>query len=705
VVVTAQKRPENVQEIPTAITAITAEVLETKQIMNAGDLEQVSPSLVSVPSSAASAQLVIRGIGAVNTFSGGDPGVPIHLDGHYLQSPSFILHDMLDVSRVEVLRGPQGTLYGRNAIGGNVNIISNAPTDTFEGRFTVGLGNYSEKDATLIVSGPLAPWLQGRIALSAGSHDGYVENISPRGLVSSVVDDDYVSTRGTLKFIINPDLDATVSAFYYKNDAEPFVYRVLGNPGTVGGPTFASVPASYVNPTNADPLKVRIDSPNIGFDIAKGVFLDVNWTLGSVQLKSLSAAAKTSNYYQIDLDATDAAPKVEYGTESRYETFSQELQASYSSDTLHLVGGLFYYHESSEFYRYFSAPPAVYGVGYAYYYNPVPHLAEDSYGIYINGDFDLTDRLKITAGARYSSDDKSMLRGYEVRINGVSLGNTIDSQSKKWTKPTGRVAVTYKLTDDINVFGSIAMGYKAGGFNAVGTTQPPYNPETAINYEFGVKAELLDRRLRLNLDVFQSNYSDKQELVIAAGAGALNEVTIKNSGGATLKGVELESEAVVGEYVTLDASVAYLDATYDSLTSSDPLRPLLGVINLEGNTIPYAPKWKLAVGATVKLPLSEDLGVSTVNIAYSWTDSLYSSFYNRRGASMMTFPNDYIPSRDLLNVSANWVAPSEKWRVFGYVRNVMNSIDPISTGPSYHGLQATNFTFPRTYGVRVTRVF
>lgn len=705
VVVTAQKRSENVQNIPTAITAVTAEVLDNKQIATANDLERVSPGLVSVPTGTASAQLVIRGIGAVNTFAGGDPGVPIHLDGHYLQSPSFILHDMLDVSRVEVLRGPQGTLYGRNAIGGNVNIIGNAPTDSFEGRLTVGLGNYDEKDVTAVVSGPLMSNLSGRFAISRGAHDGYVKNISPIGLKKRVVDDDYLSTRGVLKVDLTPDLSASLTGFYYKNDAEPFVYRVLGDPAAVGGPTFASLPKSYVNPTNSDPLKVRIDSPNIGYDIAKGVFFDVAWNLGPIQLKSLSAVTRTKNYYQIDLDATDAAPKVEYGTRAGYKTLSQEFQASYNGEHLKAVGGLYYYHESSIFYRYFSAPPAVYGVGYAYYYNPTPHLSEDSYGVYLNADYEFTERLKLTLGGRYSSDDKSMLRGYEVRINGVSQGNTIDDQSRRWSKVTGRAALTYKITDDINVFASIATGYKAGGFNAIGTTQAPYNPETATNYELGVKAELFDRRLRINADVFQSDYKNKQELVIAAGAGALNEVTIANSGSATLRGVEVESQAVIGEYLTLDANVAYLDATYDSLKSSDPLRPTLGVIDMKGNSIPFAPKWKAGVGATLNVPLPQDRGVANVTLNYAWTGSYYASFYNRRGATLGAFPNDYIAARDTLDISAKWTSPDERWILNAYVRNVTNSIDAISAGPSYHGLQAVQFTNPRTFGVKATRLF
>jgi iron complex outermembrane receptor protein len=705
VLVTAQKRTENVQEIPLAITAVGSQVLETRQIANAGELERIAPGLLSVPTNPVEAQLVIRGVGAVNTFAGGDPGVPIHLDGHYLQAPSFILHDMLDVSRVEVLRGPQGTLYGRNAIGGNVNIVSNAPTSDFEGRVTAGIGNYRERNLAVVLSGPISSAVTGRIAISRGAHDGYIKNISPKAPKKRLADDDYINTRGILKFRVSDDLEATLSGFYYKNQTIGFAYRTLGDPVAVGGPTFALLPATYINPTNADPLKVRQDSPNVGSDMARGVSLDLTWSVGDFQLKSLTQLTNTKNNFQIDLDSTDASPRVEYGIRSNYDTISQEIQANYSKGSLNAVGGLFYYHEKSKYYRFFQADPGVYGVDFAYSYDPAPTLMDDSYGVYANGDYTFASGWKLTAGARYSLDRKSMFRGYQVRVAGGVIQQIVTDQKQDWGKFTGRVAVSHKLTGEVNVFGSVSTGYKAGGYNALGTTQIAYDPETVVNYELGLKGEFLDRRLRINADVFQADYKNKQELVKLTGAGALNEVVISNSGGATIKGVEVETSAILGEYVALDVNAAYLDATYDSLVSADALRPALGNIDLEGNRIPYSPKWKIGVSGTLKLPIPDRYGRSSLNASYTWTDSVYSAFFNRRGGAADLGWTDYVPARDTLDISADWLSADGSWNAVVFVKNLQNNVDLIQTVPSYHGLQQVSYTDPRTFGMRVSRIF
>jgi iron complex outermembrane receptor protein len=705
VIVTAQKRPENVQDVPLAITVVSSEALAAKQIESAADLERIAPGLLSVPSDAPSAQLIVRGIGSVNTFAGGDPGVPIHLDGHYLQAPSFILHDMLDVSRVEVLRGPQGTLYGRNAIGGNVNIISNTPTENFEGRASVGVGNYQERNLALVLSGPISSAVTGRIAISRGGHEGYISNISPKALKSRLGNDDYINGRATLKFQLANNIDATVSSFYYKNNASGYAYRTLGDPVKVGGATFVRLPKDYINPTNKNPLEVRQDGPNIGSDLAKGISLDLNWSLGDLSFKSLSQVTQADNYYQVDLDATDASPLVEFGITSKYDTISQELQSNYASQKLNIVGGLYYYHEKSKFYRYFEADPRLYGVEYGYYYDPVPTLTNNSYGIYLNGDYLISPKWKLTAGARYSHDEKSMYRGYQVRINGRVTQQIITDQNQDWGKLTWRVALGYEVTDDLNAFASISTGYKSGGYNALGTTQLAYNPETAVNYEFGLKGEYFDRRLRVNAAIFQADYQDKQELVKLLGAGALGEVAISNSGGATTRGVEVEATAILGKYLALDVNATHLDATYDSLFSVDPVRTVLGLIDLKGKRVPFSPEWKFGVAATAKLPVSDERGSVSGTVSYAWTDSAYSAFYNRRGTTADLGWTDYVPARSTLDVSANWKSPQGTWTSVVFVKNLQNNIDLIQTQPSYHRLQQVVYTKPRTFGLKVSRIF
>jgi iron complex outermembrane receptor protein len=298
-----------------------------------------------------------------------------------------------------------------------------------------------------------------------------------------------------------------------------------------------------------------------------------------------------------------------------------------------------------------------------------------------------------------------MYRGYQVRINGRVTQQIITDQNQDWGKLTWRVALGYEVTDDLNAFASISTGYKSGGYNALGTTQLAYNPETAVNYEFGLKGEYFDRRLRVNAAIFQADYQDKQELVKLLGAGALGEVAISNSGGATTRGVEVEATAILGKYLALDVNATHLDATYDSLFSVDPVRTVLGLIDLKGKRVPFSPEWKFGVAATAKLPVSDERGSVSGTVSYAWTDSAYSAFYNRRGTTADLGWTDYVPARSTLDVSANWKSPQGTWTSVVFVKNLQNNIDLIQTQPSYHRLQQVVYTKPRTFGLKVSRIF
>lgn len=702
-IITANKREQNLQLTPLSVTALTSADLEKRHISAAADLQRVVPGLVLAEEVGVTPHVTIRGVGAANSFPGGDPGVPIHLDGHYLQASRFITRDMLDVERVEVLRGPQGTLYGRNASGGSINIISKQPTDRPEGSLALGVGNYGDLTATAVLSGPLSERLRGRLAATHDQHDGYVENLSPAAPRRDLLRANAFSARGALEYDLTPDLQARLSAYGSQDTGDSFVYRIIGDLVKIGGPTFASLPASYVNPTNSDPFKVRQDSPNTTYDKASGIAFDVDWNLGVLKFKSLSAYNHSASGYRIDLDATDATPKVTYGTDVKYDTYSQELQALYDGGKVKALGGLFAYKETSVFSRDFQAPPGVYGIDYAYSYNPPPRLSGESYGVFANLDYSASDRLTVTLGGRYSYDMKSMRRGYQVDINGAPVVAVTTDMHDSWKKFTWRAALNYRLSDDVSAYATISTGYKSGGYNAISVAEVSYRPETVTAYELGLKSQWWEDRLRVNVAAFVNKYSDKQEFVLQLGAGASAETAIRNAASATMSGVEVEYLAKLTPGLRLDGTASWLDAEYDSFASIDTTRPSLGLIDLKGHKLPYAPNWKWNIG--LQQDWSFGLGELSARLDYAWMSSYFSDAFNRAYGPLDNHESDRSPAHGVASASLTWSAPTRDWSARAWIRNIADDRSQTYIQPSYHNAHATQYEAPRSYGVSLQRRF
>jgi iron complex outermembrane receptor protein len=708
IIVTAQKRAQNVQDVPLAVSAFGEADLQARQINHASELQWVVPGLVIGNPSEITPQVTLRGVGTGNALPGGDPGVPIHLDGHYLQASRFVVRDMLDVERVEVLRGPQGTLYGRNAIGGSINIVSKRPTSTPEGMLAVDVGNYSLRKVEAVASGPLSERLRGRVAIADEKRDGYVRNISPRAPNRTTLDSDYTSIRASFELDVTPDFQVYGGAFHLNDDGAPIVWAVQGDFVNNANPTFASLPDTYVNPTNTDPFTIRQDTPNSGFDRARGAFLDADWKTGLGTVRSLSAYTTSKTGYVLDLDATDATPPVTYDQNVRYQTFSQELQLV--SDRIartDLIAGLYYYQEKSRFFRQFSAPRAVYGIDFSYRYDPEPQLEGKSLGAFVNADYRVTDRVTFTLGGRYTRDQKHMLRGYAEISN--DLGGTLSAgatdQSTDWSRFTGRAALTYQPTDSATLYASFANGYKSGGYNPISLRELSYDPETVRALEIGAKTEWLDDRIRANLAIFQSDYRNKQEYVANRLSNASSEIAIRNAAAATIRGVELEGVVRITPRFRIDGNVSYLDAAYDSFLSEDSLRPQLGVLQLEGNRLPNSPEWKFAIGGEGNWPMPGNFGSLATRVEYAWTQGYFSDAFNRVGDPVTGGISDRVPSHEQVNGSVQWLSTSGDWSAVAYVKNATDSRAPTWLQPTYHGNTFAIWQIPRSYGVKVTRRF
>jgi len=700
IVVTAQKREQNLQDVGLAISALTGETLEAKGIDNVLDLQFSVPGLSLGPTIFGSAKASIRGVGSVNIFPGGDPGVPVHVDGHYVQSTAYLLRDFLDVERVEVLRGPQGTLYGRNAIGGNINVITKRPTEELEGLVSIDAGNYNRRLLQGVVSGPLTDNLRGRLAISDEKRDGFVENVSTLG-VEDLENSDYTSVRASFDYDLAENIQISVSGYHYKDTANTVVNRVLSEfPVGSLGPfiNYYDVNGAGLNVTVRDPFKISSNAPINQFDEVKGGSIDFDWSLDSLVFRSLSSYTNDHKLSSLESDGSDVVEQEEHD-DVLYETFTQEFQllSNPESETQWIVG-LFYYDERSVKDTRIVFDSLFDPAGDLTLFLSNQNIDAQSLGAFGQVDYPLTDKLNLIVGLRYNEDEKTKFeRGFNNAFPGgmTPEGDFVVrvDENNNWSQVSGKLGLDYHMSEDVMVYMSYSTGYKSGGFNSDSQIQS-YDPEEVKAYEVGAKSQWADNRLQANVSAFYYDYTDKQEL----RRDEFGLILI-NAAEATSQGIEIELVANPMPDLSIDTTISYLKAEYDDFTSIDVANSELGLQDLSGNTLPSSPEIKFNLGIEYQWHVGSR-GQLSSRIDYSWTDDQYSSFFNRE--------RDELPSHSFTNARFNWLAADGSWEGSLYVKNLENN-EVISS--RFDGVRFLRFPElgqyypPRTYGLSLTKHF
>jgi len=725
IIVTSEKREQNVQDVPVAISAFSAGMLEARGIVTAQDLQFVVPGLTIGEDFRGPAKVTIRGVSSENPFPGGDPGVPVHINGHYTQNPAYVLRDMLDVERVEVLRGPQGTLYGRNAIGGNINIITKRPTDTVEGTVSANIGNYEKHLVQGVVSGPLSDTLRARLAVSDDKRDGYVRNVGVQG--DDRQTSDYTSVRGALEYDLTDNTQLYLNAYYFKdkgNSGQRLISEYPLDATLFGGPNYYILNSAGSNPSSSDPFQVSDNTPPEQLKKSKGVSVDFSWNLGGVEFRSLSAYDETTWEGSADKDGS-AVVNRENIFVTPLETYTQEFQLlSTGDDDLSWVVGAFYYNEESDYHFESLREQSTFdadGNGVVDQNDPRFVISGDSgneamsLGAFGQLNYLLTERSELVAGLRYSKDKKENNEpGVSIATEGQPFPPPVifkfGLRDDDWSKVTGKLGINYHLDDDVMIFGSYSRGYKAGGFNFA--QENSYNPETVDAYETGLKARWLDARLQTNLAAFYYKYEDKQDFqAFFDPVLGLAPFSIVNASSATNYGVELEIQAYVTDAFFIDVSLGYLNAEFEEFATADTLRPALQNLNLSGNKLPFSPEWKAYLGIQYDWSLGDGMGGLSARLDYSWTDDQYSNAFNRDAntAGLNAGSADFLPSYYLVNASLQWKSVDDVWNVNLYVKNLTDEailsnsfVAPLTdTTQEVHA----NYFAPRTYGLKMTYNF
>lgn len=689
IIVTAQKREETLQSTPLAVTALNADALERQQIQSVGDIQFIAPG-VSVGQHSGFNRFFIRGIGLSSISAGQDASVSFQVDGVVIGRPFAQLASYFDMERLEVLRGPQGTLYGRNATGGSVNLITRKPTAKPSGYLDVTYGNYDRIQVEGALSGPLdaAGKLRGRLAFQRVKRDGYGRNVT---INEDIEDEDRWAVRGTLQFDPTDNVDITLTGDYASEDDHNYVFGSFGPyrddiplPGLLAGGTI--LPGSRDITSEVPSIN---DREYWGLGATIGVDLSTAW-----RVQSITGYRKSERFYQADPETTSKPIFSPTQRAEDAEQFSEELQLLYTSDRLNGVFGLFYYDESVAAWMDLRLQGIGTLLGFpAARYWENGDLDVKAYAAFTQWTYEVADGLRLTAGLRYSEEERKSggtftIFNFRPPPNGANVGIPIAKEGK-WDALTPKFGIDYSPSENVMLYASATRGFKSG-ILTIGTLNPPVNPELIWSYEAGVKSTLLDNRLSVNSAVFYSDFKDLQVNRIEG-----NSITTLNAASAEIKGVELEIRAKPVPGILLNADVSYLDAKFTEFRTGHPARPEWGMLDLSGNRLPNAPKWSMNAGAEVDIPAGLP-GRLSLRADLNWTGKVYFTEFNEDRLSQ--------GSVAWTDASLQYDSEDEHWRASLFVKNLTNEdvktnvfIAAGTTGFALNG----GFKPPRTYGVRI----
>jgi iron complex outermembrane receptor protein len=681
VIITAQKRSENIQEVPVAVTAISGDTLQDLGVTDVLDLNALSPSLQVKPDdNAANPKIFIRGIGLNDFNPNTASAVAIYSDGVYVGSPLAQMGQFFDLERVEVLRGPQGTLYGRNTTGGAINLISRKPSDTFGGDAYVEYGSLNSVTAEAAVGGPIQDGvLAYRMAGTYVRSDGYTLNRLTGNRGNNA---DRGSARFTLSWTPSDSFDGLFQLRYGRsNGGSIWAYNRSLLPQTVAatGSDGFRAPDFYTSGDCTDLAGYANTSANLypgdyhleGKDEVEtyGASATLTWDLGAMSLVSVTGY---DNADRDDVEDTDAGPTDIITARYRAKQWaaSQELRLQSNGDNaLDWVLGVYLARDELDTNSYYDVfrvansgdPNTDLPQGIGVFGWPFTQDT-DSYAIFGQVDYDLTDQRTATVGLRYSADDKTF--HYNSRYASdpgdptFNIFPTVDA-SRTFDSVSGRLGLKYEVNDDINVYATYNRGYKSGGFFSAQTTDPasllPYDDEIVDAYEVGLKSVLLDGLVTANLAAFTYDYQDMQVYTLVVDPNTnLTVQNFTNASNAKVSGLEAELSSSPIDGLDLSLGASFLDATYEDFQSAGD--------DYSGNQLPNAPE--VSITASGRYAWAMFGGEASVQADVSYRSKVY---YDTRNVERLSDGD-----RTFVNLRAGWKPDGGNWELGVFGRNVFD---------------------------------
>ncbi len=722
--VTALKREQDESDVPVSITTFSTEDLINTRGRTLEGLEQLTPNF-SFEGSGTFPALTIRGVGAGGRNVGFSTRVGAYLDGVYVGQPPALPLPLLDVERIEVLRGPQGNLYGRNTVSGAVNVITKLPGSEPEARAQVGFGNFNLFEAQGYVGGPIVDRVL-YAGLSAGyeSRDGFYDNVFDG---SDVEDLERTAVRGTVSFDATEGLSFTFRGDYSETLTSNVVGQTL-EPVLAGviGPVvpFEDRPIRTVSVNTAPENNTEIWGASLTseYETANG------WTFKSITAQRNSQQLRINDLDYSELDI------ISLRYDDEFDQFTQELQIlSPDTDRFRFIVGAYYFDETADSNRTVPvgpdaslplvpvAPGVLIGIGDALGLAPgtstdaVATVETESLAGFFSADFDVTDRWTVTGGARYTVDEKNVDFAIDGTNSGAFMIVTPDDLVDFLGFPEGRiiddldeeevtwsVSSVFSVTDDVNLFGRVATGFKSGGWNidflnagqvALGID---FDPETMISYEAGVKGFLLGDAVRFDLTGFFSEFDEFQINQFVELAPGVTVINLTNAAEVETAGFEASFDTNVTDNFVLGANVGYLTTEFVSYQATLPLPGGGGAgADFSGNELPNAPEWSGAIFANYTVPVSALGGQFDIYGEYSYQDESFSDADNGR----------LLDARNLVNARLSYKPNNMFWEIGVWGNNVFDEDYVEADFNDFFNNRTQRYGPPATYGADLSIKF
>ena len=737
ILVTARHREEAAQDIPIALSVVKAETLEKTGDFTLGQIQHEIPSLQVVNTNPRNTNITIRGLGANSSLAvdGLEYGVGFYLDGVYYARPGQSQFDLIDLSQIEVLRGPQGTLFGKNTTAGAINVTSRLPS--FEPELTgeASLGNYNYAQIRVTGSAPLiADKAALRLSVSDTHRDGFLTNLWDNSKAQNY---DNFSIRGQLLITPNPRLSIRLIGDY-SNQRQHYIltqfdgyFTSFANGAHINNNIYdRAARVGYALPTYG--VFARLGNSNSPFQANMKSFGgsgEIDYDLDFARLTSITAYRKWDWWPHNDVDGTPFAINLQGQQQNFQRQFSQELRiASNGHHFIDYQAGLYYFWQTvpgyganqygPDFGTWTGLPPGLSAALANAEADSYSVANTHSYAAFGQADVHLTDNLTFTGGLRFTHEDK---KGQFVRWqNAASVaqlaalpgGNNGPTAAQFALSPlsfggqthnnavSGLATVSYKVARDVLIYGTYSHGSKSGGLNitAGGVLQPVVNPEKVDNFELGLKSQFLNRTVTLNAAAFLTDVSQFQANI----SQTINNITIQyiaNIPKVRSKGIEADAAWAPSEWVSLGGSLAYTDAKYVRYANA-PIAPenfnltaaLGGAQDLSGVALPGVSKFAFTLSADLAQPVSDGLEV------YAHADYLHRSSFNSTPTNSVY---GIVPAYGLLNARLGLRTANGRYDFALWAKNLADTRYYVSRSPVNYGLITAVSGDPRTFGATV----
>ncbi len=713
VIVTAQRREQNLQEVGTSVSAFDSNTLESLGLKDVTDIAGQVPGLQFNQYGATVTIYNLRGVSQNDFSDHQEAPVAVYADDAYIASTGALAGTLFDLQRVEVLRGPQGTLFGRNATGGLIHYLSRQPTDSPDGYLQVTGGNFGTFESEGAISGPLTDRVSARASFATTTHEGYISN----RIGHSINDQRQYAGRLQFKFKVSDQGEVLVKLHALTNDNE-----TAGNyswaasvPDATGRGVFAPGATDlggYMNPSS-DPYQQSENRRGLLNRTVWGANVHVNWNFGGVQLVSVTDYLKLQKRYGED---SDISPNYifNYDTGAHYRQFSEELRLSGTSGALHWIAGLYYLNYKTTNFEFTSLPDAIPGLPFPVGIGDATlELKTSSPSIFGQLEYDFGSHWTGIVGARYTSDDKEYVYHYTCDVCGppdnvsppggfpyaltYSTAAGFPDAKKSYHIPTGKLELDYKFNRDVLVYGSVNRGAKGGGWSAPSSgyvnvspaytqaTGVPllnmrYNDERLTSVELGLKSTFWDGKARLNAAVFHYDYKNYQGFFLDVVTQIVENID------ATVKGGEIEFAVAPVHGMNLQLGISRLDTRADNVPT-----PFGAVITSQ---LPQAPHWSVNAVARYEWPALG--GHLSAEVDGKWNAEQYLELENAQV--------DLEPAYALANARFGYASGNGRWDVSAYVRNLANKYYRVYNLDlsAFLGINQSVYGTPRLYGATFT---